>query len=322
MSYLYSLENICNNLTIGYKINHINKGEFIIKSLPVGDNKLIELANKFEQKKYSLKVLYNNNLIKYDMDLFKTKEINNIANNTLIEEKELEKKIIITNYSELKKFFFTNSTLPNEFFHFTHSSNAIRILQTGFIKSRYSTFGTIPYDNMIKNETTQSVMSSNQSNKIEKYVRFYFNPRNKTTYSMKKNIKENNGFPVLIAIDYSSIWKAKTYVYVTPKSAHYINDYDLYWINGHNINNVKNLHNINFREFDFKKTFFEYSVEENNKNQMAEILFFDKITTDFITHIYFACKHDLEMFISKLSYDLKQKYANKCLINEYLLWEK
>ena len=213
MPYYYSLDEICKKLYIGYLIDRKYEGTWIVTSLPEGDNKIFKIKKENIEKPFSLKFLYEHELIDFDGNLFKKesnsysnieqkKEINSsVSKNNFYEEPRKKDNIYLNelcnikpqkhlnNYIDLKRYIFKASTLPKEFFHYTHFANAINILKTGSIKSRATCLGSIQYDNIVENEVTTSVMQTNKSKRIEQYVRFYLNPRNKTTYSMKKNFK-------------------------------------------------------------------------------------------------------------------------------------
>lgn len=232
---------------------------------------------------------------------------------------------IILDYSDLNRFIFSSKDdyLPNQFYHYTEVNNAASIINSGFIKSRYSVKndGSIVYDNLKKNSITFNVMITNASYRIERYARFYLNVRNKTTYSMKMNFKNNNTFGVIIAIDFSSIWRAHTNVLLTPKSAHYADDKFFDFKNGRNIDFKYNLRNLNVNDYNFSETFKTYNNSVNNEYQMAEILFLDKVSIDFISYIYFANDVDKSIFLGKIDKKIINKIINKCRVNKYLHWE-
>ena len=339
MKYLYSLDEVCKKITIGYEITHKKFGTGIIKSLPIDDNKKIQIEFDGVVKVFSLTAMYNALIIEFDDDLFK-KDNSEIESPRIIEQTNDQQKSFysweeklndilknfhdnntiensVDNYSNFKKELFKDSRLPNEFFHYTNVFNALKILKTGYIKSRESAQGDIEYDNMVKNDVTNIVMSTNASERVKKYARFYLNPRNKTTYSMKMNFEKNQSGGVIIAINYSSIWQAKTHVFITHKSAHYVETSYLDWNGPNDISKPYNLKNI---DTNFSKTFEEYDSTINNDELMAEVLFYDKVPINLISHIYFDWECTRKGFLERLPSELRKLYEDKCVINTYLHW--
>lgn len=310
MAYKNSLQFICDNIRIGYKLYIKYFGNATLMSLPTRENTIILVSNDFNIKKeMMLKIIYEKKLIAYDNDLF-------ISDNKQV----LHFKEKINNYDDLKKAMFKHSKMPNEFFHFTHYRNAINILKSGYIKSRDTVGKDLLFDNFVQNETTKSVIATNYSNRTIKYVRFYLNPQNKTTYSLKKNIESKNGFGVLVAIDFSTIWKSNSHVFLTPQNAHYCFSNYFDWNGINDISIPANIPLINFNKFDFRMTFERYDPFIDNRYLMAEILFYEKIPISFISHIYFKNSDQKDDFLSNLPYDLKNRFYDKCIVNDRLLW--
>lgn len=370
MPYYYSLDEICKKLYIGYLIDRKYEGTWIVTSLPEGDNKIFKIKKENIEKPFSLRFLYEHELIDFDGNLFKKgsnsysnieqkKEINSsVSKNNFYKEprkQDIDSSIIknnfyeeprkkdniylnelcnikpqkhLNNYIDLKRYIFNSSTLPKEFFHYTHFANAINILKTGSIKSRATCLGSIQYDNIVENEVTTSVMQTNKSKRIEQYVRFYLNPRNKTTYSMKKNFKSKNAYGVIIAIDFNSIQKFSSmnngngHIFLTPMSAHDVENEYFNWNGCNDIGREENLKKLNLKPFCFDKTYMKYDPYCENKYLMSEILFYRDVPTSLISHLYFGSEEEKRDFINRLPKYIKNEYASRCEVDEYLHWRK
>ena len=135
---------------------------------------------------------------------------------------------LATSYKELNKLLYHGGK-NIEFYHLTAAQNALEIINGKYLYSREAGEGHIKYDNAILNDTSGAVMGSNYSYRTEKYVRFYLNIQNGATYSFHKNITKNKSFEVIIAVGFSSIWKTKTNVILSPINAHYLRDEDYDW---------------------------------------------------------------------------------------------
>ncbi len=204
-----------------------------------------------------------------------------------------------------------------EFYHLTALENAVSIFSGDYFYSRYSDGGHAVYDNITENETSRDVMSTNRSTRLEKYARFYLNILNGATSSMHINFENHGTFGVIIALDFSSIWKSKTKVFISPINAHYLKDDDFEWFK-YNIDFQDNLKNISQKKFDFDKTF------SRNKNQYnySEILFYDRVPLSLVSHIYFKTEIEKNIFLNKIPYNKRNNLENKCVVNKTLFPKK
>lgn len=225
---------------------------------------------------------------------------------------------LATNYKELnKKLYHGGDNI--EFFHITAAQNAYSILMGDYLYSREAGLGHVRYDNIKLNDTTGSVMGSNRSYRLEKYARFYLNIRNGATCSFCNNYSNHSTFGVIIAVGFSSIWKAKTKVLLSPINAHYLEDDDFNW-SKYNIADERNLKNLDANRFNFRSTFLDYDKNIDNPYMMAEILFYEKISLDNISHIYFKRKIEMDYFLSKLPYNKRKMLESKCVVKKELFW--
>lgn len=225
---------------------------------------------------------------------------------------------LANNYKELYKKMYHGGDYV-EFYHITAAQNAINIFKGEFFYSRESAGDNVTYDNIQFNEITSSVMSSNCSYRIEKYARFYLNIKNRATYSMHKNYLKNNTFPVIIAVNFTAIWTSKTHVILSPSNGHNLDDDGFNW-KMYDISKEVNLKNIDNSKFDFYKTYEDCSFTEDNKYNYAEILFYDKIALDNVSHIYFKNFIDKKAFLSTFSIEKRKIIEGKCLVDEKLFW--
>lgn len=230
----------------------------------------------------------------------------------------------MNDYKELKRFMFPYYDMECEFLQLTEVNNALSIINDGYFYSRVNAESKMTYDNIEMNDTTNSVMSTNVSTRLDKYVRFYMNIRNKSSYSMICNFKNNNTYGVILTIDYSSLWKSKTFpkthIFLTPYSAHFLNKNYFEWNGINDIGNKSNLRNINESFFNYRMTHAKYEPGQDNKYQFAEVMFYDKVSTDLIKHIYFENEENKNDFLSRLDDDKRAKLADKCLVNKYYFW--
>ncbi len=246
-----------------------------------------------------------------------------IAKPYVCETKEtgLRFESLATSYDELYNMLQRHSDGPVEFYHFTAVQNAVSIISTGYLYSRYYGGILIKYDNDKMNETSNSVMGSNYSPILQRYARFYLNIRNKATCSMYHNFIKNNTYGVIIALDYDSIWKSGTNVILYPVNGHFMYDGDFYW-GRFNIGYQGNLKNLNRFNFNFAKTYDAYDAYEDNPYLAAEILFHNKVSAEIIKHIYFESEDELDNFINCLPYNKREQIRRKCEVRWELFWHK
>lgn len=347
MGYRYSLEEIAAKLYIGYRGS--KKGVPFTVISRVDSNYIVKLqfSNNPYSANISLKVCYINQLIDFDNDLFAPNadqaninrifvgkayekspktvaELPKASNYTeirLIPTKTDLRKRTISNYKELKEFIFSNShRLPHEFFHITEMENGVSILNNGYICSRADANQMVVYDNIVENETTKQVMGTNKSERIERYVRFYLNPRNGATYNMKMNFKENGTFGVIFAIGFEEIEKAK-FSFLTSKNAHDENDDFFDWGGVNNLSKERNLRSIDFDRYNYLETFREYDPNNHNSYLWAEALFYGKVSINALTHIYFASESNRSEFLDQLNPQVRFQIESKCVVDLYLHWE-
>ena len=236
----------------------------------------------------------------------------------LFENKKEPFKSLATSYKELKKLLYHGGNSV-EFYHITAIQNAIEIFSGDYFYSRESAKGHIKYDNVELNDITGSVMSTNYSWRLEKYARFYLNIKNKATYAMHINFKEHNSFEVIVALDFSAIWTSKTNVILSPENAHGLVDSDFDW-SKYNIGIEKNIKNLDAAEFNLRMTFEHYDPLIDNPYLCAEILFYNKVSLENISHIYFKNSKEMDYFLGKLPYNKRTSLKNKCIVREELFW--
>ena len=213
-------------------------------------------------------------------------------------QEEKNVKCLATSYKELNRKLYHGGD-GVEFYHITAVQNALAIFNGDYFYSRESGQGHIKYDNIELNDITNSVMASNYSWRLEKYARFYLNIKNKATYAMHKNYMQNKSFGVIVAIGFSSIWKSGTQVILSPVNAHNLLDCDFEW-SKYNIGRETNLKNLDASQFDLRQTFSSCDFSEDNPYLAAEILFYDKIALDNVSHVYFRTTREMDYFLSKL----------------------
>lgn len=260
------------------------------------------------------------NIVRGNVEPYSSKETSSYFDFDLFEEtkKSEERTYLATTYRELRSKLYHGGD-GVEFYHITAVQNALSILNNDYFYSRESAEGNIKYDNAILNETSGSVMGSNHSYRTEKYARFYLNIKNAATYSFFKNYTQNKSFGVIFAVDFSAIWKSKTKVILSPINAHYLKDDDFDW-SRFNIAFEQNLKNLDPSKFDLKSTYSVYDSSVDNPYLTAEILFYDKINLDIISHIYFKNNYEMNYFLEKLPYDKRKIFKDKCLVKESLFW--
>ena len=221
----------------------------------------------------------------------------------------------ITTYAELRSLL-THGEEFLGFYHLTAVENAIQIINDGYLGAR-ETAKNIIYDNVVYNLTSKGVKGSNRSTRILKYVRFYMNIINKATFSMKYNFKNNGTYGVIFAIPFETIKELDTPIILSPINAHYLTDEDFDW-RLYNIHNEKKLANIDFSEFNFKKTYSAYNDKVENEYLTAEVLFYDKVPLEYIKHIIFKNSQEMYNFLDHLPYNKRRFVENKCKIIEDL----
>ena len=225
---------------------------------------------------------------------------------------------LASSYSELRRKI-AHGRQWVEFYHMTAIQNALEIFSGDYMYSRERADTKLKYDNIEKNETTRSVMESNYSTRIEKYVRFYLNIKNATTYSFKKNYEQNHSFGVIIALDFDSIITANTNIVLSPQSAHYLEPKQFDW-SKYNIAYETNLKNLKASDFDFEKTFSICDFETPNPYLAAEILFYEKIPVNIVSHIYFKEQREMSYFLNKLPYNKRKELERRCMVRKDLFW--
>lgn len=225
---------------------------------------------------------------------------------------------LATSYKDLnRKLYYGGDGV--EFYHITAFQNALEIFAGDYFYSREAGQGHIKYDNVELNDITSSVMSTNRSWRLKKYARFYLNIKNKTTYAMYKNYMEYGSFGVIIAVDFSAIWKSKTKVILSPVNAHNLVDSDFDWFK-YNIGFEPNVKNLDSTKFDLKRTYSVCDFNEENPYLAAEILFYEKIELSNVSHIYFKVARERDTFLNKLPYNKRTLISSKCVVKEELFW--
>lgn len=225
---------------------------------------------------------------------------------------------LATSYKELNKKLYHGGKAV-EFYHITAVQNALAIFMGDYFYSREAGRGLIKYDNVELNDITNSVMSTNYSWRLEKYARFYLNIKNKATYAMHKNYMKYGSFGVIVAVDFSAIWKSKTKVILSPVNAHGLVDSDFDW-SKYNIGFEINVKNLDASRFDLKRTYSACDFNEDNPYLAAEILFYEKIDLSNVSHIYFRTTRERDIFLNKLPYNKRTLLSSKCVVREELFW--
>ena len=225
---------------------------------------------------------------------------------------------LATSYKELNRKLYHGGDVV-EFYHITAVQNALAIFMGNYFYSREAGQGLIKYDNVELNDITNSVMSTNYSWRLEKYARFYLNIKNKATYAMHKNYMKYGSFGVIVAVDFSAIWKSKTKVILSPVNAHGLVDSDFDW-SKYNIGFEANVKNLDASRFDLKRTYSACDFNEDNPYLAAEILFYEKIDLSNVSHIYFRTTRERDIFLNKLPYNKRTLLSSKCVVREELFW--
>lgn len=278
---------------------------------------------------YCLKCSYKNYLGKDNMLSINQQKLQDIKkkinskNNTLnTNEQILNQNTNKTpiEYQRLKNKFGSNLN----FYHITTVENAISIIKTKhlFSRSLAEKLNVLAYNNITNNEITAGVMSSNHSSQIKKFVRFYMNPLNAATYAFKKDFEHKRTFGVIFSINFSLFYKYTGGIIITNQNAHYLTDKDLD-LNKFNLTNKYNIKNINLNSFDFEKIFSKYDPFDNisTKNyQKAEVLIYEKLPLACITHIYFSCENEYNIFMNRLSLEDRKLIRDICVICPTLFW--
>lgn len=227
---------------------------------------------------------------------------------------------LATSYSELNRLLMKCSHQNNiEFYHYTEVNNLVSILECGFLYSRSKAIKIIKFDNTKYIDMSNQMVSTNRSNKLNKNVRFYLNPKNQVTYSFNKCYENNNTFGVLIALDFSAIWKSNSNVLLMPINAHHLYDSYFDW-SLYNIKFSKNLANYDANEFNFQETYKQYDPDNRNNYTLAEILFSDCIDANLISKMYFKSNKQRDDFLSKLDIRKQAYIIGKCEVRPDLLW--
>ena len=232
-----------------------------------------------------------------------------------------EKTSIPYEYQKLKRLMGNH----DKFFHITEFRNAISVVKNKCLLSREyaNKLNFMKYDNIKHIETTAGVMSNNRSTRIEKYVRFYFNPLNDATYTFKKKYEANNTFGVAFTIDFSLLYRlTDEKIILSPGNAHDLEDDDFSWYR-YNVTNKNNLHNLKLDNFSFNHTYMSYSKDLDSyiKNyQKAEVLIFEKVALPCISNIIFATYYEREKFREHLTDEEWDSIKDICIINSFVLW--
>lgn len=241
-------------------------------------------------------------------------------NNLINENSNYDPSIFRNNsdYIPYEYFQLKKQLKNNEFYHTTVLENAVSIINNRSIYSRELSrkLNILKFDNMENNSTSNSVNSSNFSSKTHKYARFYLNPINKAMWNFLYDWKNNNKIPVAFAIDFTFLYKYSKPIIISPKSAHYLEDEEFDW-RRYNINNINILRNMSFNKFKFDITYQRYdrNADDDFKNyQMAEILVYENVPLNCISHIYFAEENHYNIFMSKLSNEEKKIIRDICVI--------
>lgn len=239
------------------------------------------------------------------------------------EEKQEDTKSnhLAKNYKELHRTI-SLGRLNVSFFHYTEFHNVISMIKSGYIYSRFHGHNIIKFDNAKMIDSTDLMTSTNRSALLKRYVRFYLNPKNEVTYAFHKTYERNNTFGIILSLSFSSIWKSKTHVILTPSNAHFLNDDYFGWKN-YDIGNGKEHNIINYdgSEFKYHKTFERYDPAIQNSYITAEVLFYEKIRTDIIDCLYFHSEQDKQRFLKEIDYNKRKSIEEKCSVNPNLFWQ-
>lgn len=233
----------------------------------------------------------------------------------------LEKTSIPYEYLKLKRLIGNH----DKFYHITEFKNAVSVVKNKCLLSREyaNKLKFMKYDNVVKNGTTAGVMPTNRSPRIEKYVRFYFNPINDATYNFMENYKSNNTFGVAFTIDFSLLYRlTDEKIILSPGNAHYLEDEDFSWYR-YNVTKKNNLANLKFDSFSFNYTYAKYdkNAEKFIKNyQKAEVLIYEKVCLPCISNIIFATYPEREKFKAQLTEDEWNSIEDICIVNSSVFW--
>lgn len=278
---------------------------------------------------YCLKCSYKNYLDKNNILSSNQQKILDIKKQTVIKnnipnvnEDKLCRDInkIPIEYQQLKNRFGSNL----DFYHITTLDNAVSIVKTKYLLSRNlaKKLNVLKYDNISNNEITAGVMGGNHSSNIKNFVRFYMNPLNAATYAFKKNFEQKRTFGVIFSINFSLFYKYTGGIIITHHNAHYLTDSDLD-LNKYNITKKDNIKNINLNKFNFKETYSRYDPYDDISTkdyQKAEVLIFEKLPLDCITHIYFSSENEYNIFMNRLSFEDKKLIRDICVVCPTLFW--
>lgn len=202
------------------------------------------------------------------------------------------------------------------FYHFAEIENVIKIIKDGkFLARNYNS--EIPYDNVIKNETSSQVMSGT-CKEMSNFVRFYLNKFNKTFYNMNFNTKNL----AIITINREIIAKVDRPIIIFPKNGYKACSKDLSF--DKRINQLDGYDKlINRYDIDFNKIYEKYNWTQgalyiDTTAQQAECLIEKSISIEFIQNIIFKTQEQLDYFLNKIktliSNELYIIIYNKCLV--------
>lgn len=223
-------------------------------------------------------------------------------------------------FEMMEKADTTELHFSKSFWHYTHSKNLQRIVESGLLRSRYNTEGTIPFDSKDHFETSKDVMRGNRSRLTERHVRFYLNPKNAAIWHFIENVtpEELRSF-VAIGIRKEALSKSWNSTFLYYQNAKYATD-DVYQ-KSHQLNNHYGnpFYVYNLDRFNFKETYSEYDPEQSKDRrlfQMAEFLVWKDLSIKFIDKIYFYSQKTLNEFLYKIKdTQAYNEIKGKCVYN-------
>lgn len=206
------------------------------------------------------------------------------------------------------------------FWHYTPAHNLLRIISSGYFKSRYNIQGSIPFDNKKQLEETNSVLGHNLSKLTERHARFYLNPKNAFVMYIVNNVSKNVlKYYCAIAIRKEALYASRNSTFLYYQNGNkatdevYKKEYEL---NNHQGKRIR-VHNLNF--FNFAETYSDYDsaqTKERKLYQMAEFMVWKDLSIAFIDKIIFYTKEGMDAFLLKIK-DTKEYnlIKGKCCVD-------
>lgn len=307
--YRKSIQQIFDSLLEGSELKHKTLGAIKVTSKTKRDDSFLLLCEteSGEKKRLSLENLWTQELIEYDA-IFEEKRDEDNPFELLTRPQRARYQSYEDLFAEMdsaaEEVF--NPNYSHYFWHYTASSNALKILREGFrCRKTLEEDGRLSFDNYKKIRLSRETMDKDRHpEKLRQYCRFFLRPSTPAAGFFVANWVANNESPVLFAIDRLAInGKRPTLLIFGPAGDAGIGAFS--WVdralNSEDVLPKRSLWNFNWTTIYTNDPYHE--PVKYWKALQSEFLVYEKLGPEYIRKIYFRCAADRDAFLANLPED-------------------